>query len=42
MVLGGSSGYTYVRMQEMKVAAEEKSMLTVVDEESGETNGTKS
>lgn len=44
MVLGGSSGYTYVRMQEMKVAAEEKekSVLTVVDEESGETNGTKS
>lgn len=42
MVLSGSSGYTYVRMQEMKVAAEEKSMLTVADEESGETNGTKS
>lgn len=42
MVLGGSSGYTYVRMQEMKVAAEEKSVPTVVDEESGETNGTKS
>ena len=42
MVLGGSSGYTYVRMQEMKAAAEEKSALTVVDEESGEGTETKS
>ena len=39
MVLVGSSGYTYVRMQEMKAANhnQERSTLTVEDEDSEET-----
>lgn len=37
MVLVGSSGYTYVRMQEMKTTSQERSTLTVKDEENGET-----
>lgn len=37
MVLVGSSGYTYVRMQEMKMTSQERSTLIVEDEDSEET-----
>ena len=37
MVLVGSSGYTYVRMQEMKMTSQESSTLIVEDEDSEET-----